>query len=144
MGIDKRQVHQLKEVVSRTGGRVSIVDKVNPYIRFVNESEKILACDGALYYENETRVPNDKVPAWFWDQWARVNDKGKAKVGGDRIEKLRPAVAPKKEAVESGAAAPPPARTVRKKAGKKRGRRPRVIPQPEAVDSESTNDGITS
>jgi hypothetical protein len=142
MGIDKRQVHQLKEVVSRTGGRVSIVDKVNPYIRFVHESEKILACDGALYYENETRLPNDKVPAWFWGQWDRVNDKGKAKVGGDRIELLRPSPGPKKEVQASPvqAAAPPVARSVRKK----RGRRPRVIPQPEATDSESTNDGITS
>lgn len=30
MGLNKRAVHQMKEVQSRTGGRVSIIDKVNP------------------------------------------------------------------------------------------------------------------
>jgi hypothetical protein len=154
MGLNKRAVHQLKEVMSRTGGKVSIIDKVTPYLRFVQDSEKILVCDGALYYENETRVPNDKIPKWFWGCWDNVNDKGRAKVNGEKVETLRAALAAPVEKLEIpevehfvGRFSEPTRKKkkAKKKAGKKRGRRKvMATPSPEANTSETVNDGITS
>ena len=165
MGLNKHKVHQMKEVLSRTGGRVSVIDKVVPYIRFIQEGEKVLVCDGGLYYENETVVPDDKIPKWFWKAWDNIDEKGKEKVGGEKLEQLRsvlseplPSLVLESNTVTvvTAAAVTPeePAKPVvqpvakkktKKKAGKKRGRR-RVMTQPdsqEAPNSEST-DGITS
>ncbi len=148
----KTSVHTLKEVQTRSAGKVTVVDKVKPYIRFVSESEKVLAHQGRLFYENETRVPKDAVPAWFWTEWDKVNDAGKAKVGGDEIEKLRPVKADKPGNGDSGevysppAEAAPPKPAAKKRAKKKTSRRKttrRQVASPKPEASENTSDGIT-
>lgn len=149
MGLNKKRVHSLKEALDATGAKVSVISKVTPYLRFINDAEKILVSGGALYYENETSVPDNKIPDWFWDVWANVNEKGKAKVGGQDLERLRGVKAEKSAPAPTAAsptieAAPVERKTTKRKAGKKRGRR-RITPVPstEANTSENVNDGIT-
>jgi hypothetical protein len=142
----KNKVHQLKEVATRSQGKVSIVDKVNPYLRFIQENEKILVTGGRIYYENETKVPDAKIPKWFWEHWDRVTEEGRAKVNGANIDAIRKSLEKPKPVVRAEPEAPAVPRTVRKttkkKAGKKRQRRQRVAPPPPEA-TESVEDGIT-
>jgi hypothetical protein len=147
MGIDKRRVHILKEVQTRSMGKVTIIDKVNPYIRFCSEEgPRILACDGKLYFEDESPVADKDIPKWFWGRWDALTPEGKAKVGGDRIELLRSGKsAPDEIGMESADAAPDPVAPIKKKkAGKRSQPRRRISASSREAGESNVDNGVTS
>ncbi len=68
------------EFVARAG--VSVLDRVNPYIRLSEgHTPPIFAQAGRFFYEGGQVIEEAELPEWFTTQWASVNPEVKEEAG---------------------------------------------------------------
>lgn len=78
--------YKVHEMEKPDGSDVTVVTKVNPYIRLAHQSEPPLFIQAGTIF-NAGGEEENKIPSWFWNQLERVTDKALTDVGFTRPTK---------------------------------------------------------
>lgn len=87
--------YKVHEMEKAEGSDVTVITRVNPYLRLAHQSEPPLFIQAGKVFD-AGGDEQKKIPSWFWKELEGVTDKALAEAGYQRPEKVKEAAVHKK------------------------------------------------